>query len=72
MSGITEAELRDLRQKYHAAHDAYSSCVKALTEAEVRGERPSPELLQDEAKALHELNQARVAYRDALSLMSAM
>jgi hypothetical protein len=63
---FSEAELRELRQRYNAAYTAYQSCVDALTEMGLRGEKPSPELLEKEAKALRDLNEARAAYRDAL------
>jgi hypothetical protein len=63
---FSEAGLRELRQRYNAAYAAYQSCVDALTEIGLRGEKPSPELLENEAKALRELNEARAAYRDAL------
>ena len=56
---ITEATLRDLRQRYNAAYTAYQSCVLALNEVSMSGKRPSPELLANEAKALHELTEAR-------------
>jgi len=56
---ITEATLRDLRHRYNAAYTAYQSCVQALTEVTMSGKRPSPELLANEAKALHELTEAR-------------
>jgi len=42
------------------------SCVDALTEIGLRGEKPSADLLEKEVKALKELNEARAAYRDAL------
>jgi hypothetical protein len=63
---FSEDELRELRQLYNAAYTAYQSCVDALTEIGLRGEKPSSELLENEAKALRALNEARAAYRDAL------
>jgi hypothetical protein len=62
----TEDKLLELRQRYKAAYTAYRSCVEALTELNLNGEKPSAELLGKEAKALRELNEARAAYRDAL------
>jgi hypothetical protein len=64
MSGMplpipTEADLRDLRQRYNAAYSAYQSCVIALNAAAMTGQPPSKELLDNEAKALRELNEAR-------------
>jgi hypothetical protein len=66
MPRATEEKLRELRQRYQAAYTAYQSCVDALTDASFRGERPPAELMEKEAKALRELNEARAAYRDAL------
>jgi hypothetical protein len=66
MPPVTEDELRDLRLKYQAAYTAYQSCVDALTALNLKGETPSDELLEMEAKALRELNETRAAYRDAL------
>lgn len=65
MASETETKLRELRQRYQAAYNAYQSCVDALTAAMKQG-GPSDELLEKEAKALRELNEARAAYRDAL------
>ena len=56
---ITEATLRDLRHRYNAAYTAYQSCVQALTEVTMSGKRPSPDLLANEANALHELTESR-------------
>ena len=64
----SEDGLRELRQRYEAAYDAYQHCVQALKRVGIVGQRPSPELLQTEAKALRELNEARERYRDALML----
>jgi hypothetical protein len=58
--------LRDLRQRYNTAYAAYKSCVDAMTELCFKGEKPSADLLEKEAKALRELNGARTAYRNAL------
>jgi hypothetical protein len=63
---ISEAELLDLRQKYQAAYTAYQSCVDALAQISLKGEKASAELLASEARALRELNEARERYRDAL------
>jgi hypothetical protein len=63
---VSERELRELRLRYEAAYTAYQSCVEALAKAGSQGKRPSAELLQKEAQALRELNEARERYRDAL------
>jgi hypothetical protein len=70
MPGVTEAELRELRQRYNAAYTAYQSCVLALNEASVSGKGASRDLLENEARALRELTEARERYRDALMQLS--
>jgi hypothetical protein len=55
----TEATLRDLRMRYNAAYSAYQSCLIALNEAAMSGQPPSKDLLEKEADALAELNEAR-------------
>lgn len=57
--------IRELRQRYQAAYTAYQSCVDALT-ASMKHGGPTDELLEKEAAALRELNEARGAFRDAL------
>jgi hypothetical protein len=59
MSPRTPEALQVLRMKYHAAYDAYRSCVEALSKASINGGVPSQELLDKEAAALHELTEAR-------------
>jgi len=59
MPRIADHQLRELRQRYGAAHTAYQSCVLALNEAALLGEPPSKTLLGNEAKALGELTEAR-------------
>ena len=66
MPPVTEDKLRELRQRYQLAYTAYQSCVDALTAVMSKHEGPSAELMDKEAKALRELNEARAAYRDAL------
>ena len=51
--------LQTLRMRYKAAYTAYQSCVRALTEASMSGAPLSKELLENEAKALRELTEAR-------------
>lgn len=67
MPRISEAALRDLRQRYNAAYTAYQSCVRALTEASASGVAPSAELLAKEAKALRQLTEARAALLEAMA-----
>ena len=56
---LTDAELRELRLRYNAAYAAYQSCVMAMNEAIISGQKPTPELLENESKALRELTEAR-------------
>jgi hypothetical protein len=55
----SETELQALRLRYNAAYTAYRGCVHALNEASMSGELPSPALLENEARALRELTEAR-------------
>ena len=55
----SEADLRALRLRYNAAYSAYQSCLMALNEAAMSGQPPSKQLLENEAKALRELTEAR-------------
>jgi hypothetical protein len=55
----SEADLRELRMRYNAAYSAYQSCLIAINEAATTGQPPSKALLESEASALRELNEAR-------------
>jgi hypothetical protein len=55
----SEADLRELRLRYNAAYSAYQSCLIALNEAAMSGQAPSKALLDNEAKALRDLTEAR-------------
>jgi hypothetical protein len=55
----TDAQLQSLRLRYNAAYTAYRSRVNALSEAAMEGKAHAAELLEHEAKALRELNEAR-------------
>jgi hypothetical protein len=48
-----------LRLTYNAALAAHSNCSRALTEAHMRGEVPSPELIAAERSARLKLDEAR-------------
>jgi len=63
----TETLLRELRHRYNAAFAAYQNCAKALNEAAMSGTSPLPELLANEAKALHGLTDARAKLLAALA-----
>ncbi len=56
---ISDAALRELRQRYNTAYTAYQSCVIALNQALMSGQPPPKSLLDNEATALRELTDAR-------------
>ena len=56
---ISDAVLSELTQRYDAACAAYQSCLAALNEAAMSGVSPSETLIRNDAKALHELTEAR-------------
>jgi hypothetical protein len=64
---MTDRKLRELRLKYNAAYTAYQSCVIALNEAALSGQAPSAELLENEAKSLRELTEARAKLLAAMA-----
>jgi hypothetical protein len=68
MSRTTEATLETLRKKYKTAYEAYQACVRALLEARKDGGKPPPELLANESKAIHQLNDARAALIAAMGV----
>jgi hypothetical protein len=65
MPPVTEEKLRRLRDTYRVTYTAYMRRVDALTALISKRERAPAELMENEAKALRELHQARGAYRDA-------
>jgi hypothetical protein len=62
---ITDEQLRELRERYRVAYTAYMSCVDALTVLVSKREKAPAELMEKEAKALRELNEARCVPRRA-------
>ena len=62
-----DAALRTLRMKYKAASSAHGACVEALAGARRRGEQPSQELVEQEAKASRALNEARAKLLAAMA-----
>jgi hypothetical protein len=63
---VNKKALQKLRLEYKAAFTAYMSSVQALSDADLRRERPSEEVLADEARALQRLLGAREALLKAL------
>jgi hypothetical protein len=66
----SEADLRELRLRYNAAYSAYQSCLIALNEAAMSGQAASKALLENEAKALRELTEARGNLIAAMALIT--
>lgn len=58
--------LRELRHQYKEAYTVYMHSVQELSEASLRGELPSQQVLLAEEHAIHALNFARVALLDGL------
>jgi hypothetical protein len=67
MPPISDEQLRELRMRYNAAYTAYQSCVLALNEAAMSGKPPSKTLLENEAKSLGELTEARAKLLAAMA-----
>ena len=63
MAPISDAALRKLRHIYNAAYSAYQGCLLALNEAATLGKPASPELLVNEAAALHALTDSGESFR---------
>lgn len=61
------AALRELRMKHKSASTAHESCIQALTEAKLRGEQPSAEMIEREAQTLRAVNEARVTLLAAMA-----
>ena len=57
-----------LRMTYNAAVTAHAGWSRALTEAMMRGEHPSEALIESEAKARANLNNARKKLHGAMAL----
>jgi hypothetical protein len=67
MPRVTESALAALRMRYHAAHAAHQSCLRAITEASLSGSEIAPALLEHEAKALRELAKLRAELLAAMT-----
>jgi hypothetical protein len=63
----TDAEIGNLRLRYDAAYAAYQSGVMALNEAIWNGKTLTPEQLENEARSLRELTDARAQLMRALA-----
>ena len=58
---------QQLQTQYAMAYLTYWDCMKTLSRATSRFDRPSRELLDNEAKAHRELTEARARYLAALA-----
>jgi len=67
MQRASDVVLQDLRMRYRAAHAAYQSCVRAVTEATMSGTAVSPTMLEQEAKALETLTKTRASLLAAMA-----
>ena len=64
--------VQTLRLTYNAAVGAHAACARAITDATMRGEIPSQQLLESENKARLRFNSARkAAHRDSRALLAA-
>ena len=57
-----EEALQGIRAHYRTAVVAYLRCLGKVAKANMTGNGPSAELVEDKAKALRELNDARRAF----------
>jgi len=58
---MTSDSIMARRDAYRRAYTAYLSCVRALSNTIVQGERPSQELLDKERDSFEEVAAARAA-----------
>ena len=59
MTGQREATLQALRLTYNAALAAHQGCMRALIEATMAGTVPTVAIVENEARARHELERVR-------------
>jgi hypothetical protein len=62
-----DSATQSLRLTYNAAVAAHSNCVRALTEASMRGEGPSSALVEAERAARQSLEEARAKLHAAMA-----
>jgi hypothetical protein len=67
----TDPAMQALRLTYNAAVAAHGECLRALTEATMRGAEASYELIDAEAKAKAYLAEARAKLHSAMALAMA-
>ena len=64
---IAQQHLQTLRLKYNVVWGAHEECIRALTEARLRGEEPLPALVEREAHTRTLLENAREQLRLAMT-----
>jgi hypothetical protein len=62
-----DVAMQALRLTYNAAVSAHMACVRALTEATLRGDVPDPTLVEAERTAKLRLTEARKKLHDAMA-----
>ena len=62
-----DAAIQSLRLTYNATVSAHAACSRALTEATLRGDVPTPALVEAERKAKLRLDEARVKLHRAMA-----
>ena len=62
-----DRDTQSLRLAYNAAVAAHSNCSRTLTEASMRGDIPSPALLEAERTARLRLEHARAKLHEAMA-----
>ena len=67
MPWTNNAQIDALRRKYNAAFDAHRECHRSLAQAKMRGEEPSPRLIDDEKRTLRALTEIRAELLAAMT-----
>ena len=67
MPWTKDAAIRSLRLTYNAAVSAHAACSRALAEATLRGDVPTPALVEAERKAKLRLEEARARLHQAMA-----
>jgi hypothetical protein len=62
-----DPSVQALRLTYNAAVSAHADCSRALTEAFLRGDIPSPDLVDAEKQAHLRVNDARARLHEAMA-----
>jgi len=63
----SDPTMQALRLTYNAAVAAHAACARALSEAVLRGDQPTPDLVKAEARAKARLSEARERLHTAMA-----